>query len=844
MSIQFSLAWRYLIGRGMRTLLTTLAVSLGVTVIFGLNGLLPTMLDAFRSSTLGAAGQVDITITSDTGESFSSDVAREAARVNGVAAALPVLRRAVNLPLEPGADPATSVSVLQVVGIDVRTAPKVRVFPVSEGRALSAGDGDSVVLASDLAGRLGARVGSELSLPSSVGTQRLRVVGLLSAPTLPGGEEVFVPLPSAQRLFGLPQRINAVELKVAPGADRAAVEVAVGRAVGPRYKLGGAGTFEQLLASIQVGEAAFNMFGVFALAAGAFIILNTFRTVVSERRRDVGMLRALGAKRSTVVGMFLLEAAFQGVLGTLTGLIFGYLMAEGLIASIRPFYSQFIRGLTLGGPQFTLTTWVSAIGLGMAVTLLAALFPALSAGRVTPLEAMRPQVGAVYELASRRRAWVGAALALLALAMLATRDGNAAAGGAVLFLVAITLAAPALVHPLAGAFGNLLDIGFEREGELARSNLRRNPSRSGITASVVMMGLAMIIAMLGVFSSIFTGFIDYLDKSLGADFLLMPQSIILSQGNVGAGPRLAEEIRHAPGIGAVATLRLSQGTVDGSAVQAIGIDPVAYPKVASFEWSRGSDQSAIASLDSGRQLIANGVYAAQKGIAPGDRLLLETPSGPKSYRVAAIGSDYLNAKLATVYVSQGMLKRDFGVTTDLLIMADRKPGTDLAAARGALDSIVRDFPAFRVYGSQEWRAEQLKVFDQSMTAMYALVVALALPSLLALMNTLAMSVVARTREIGMLRAVGSTQRQVRRMIMAESLLLASIGTFFGVLAGVWLGYALVEAMNTVGFPMPYAFPWAGIAIAIVVGIVFAVIAAILPARQASRLDVVDALHYE
>jgi putative ABC transport system permease protein len=352
-----------------------------------------------------------------------------------------------------------------------------------------------------------------------------------------------------------------------------------------------------------------------------------------------------------------------------------------------------------------------------------------------------------------------------------------------------------------------------------------------------------VVAMLGVFQSIFAGFIGYVDKAMGADFMFIPNNILLTQGNVAAGPRLVSEISHTSGVAAVGTLRIAQAKVGGAAVQVIGIDPQTYPKVADFVWQAGSDSSAVTALGTGRQMIANAIYASQNGLSPGDLVMLETPKGTLGYRVAGVGSDYLNAKLATIYVSQAELKKEFDVTTDVLVLATLRPGADRASTKKALDTIAADFPAFKLYESSQWKNEQLKTFDQTMTMMYAMIGVLALPSLLALMNTLAMSVLARTREIGMLRAVGSTQAQVRRMVLAESLMLAAIGTLFGLVAGVWLGYALVEAMNGI-FPMPYTFPLGGVITAVVVGVTFAMIAAILPARSASKLDVVAALHYE
>ncbi|MDO8916175.1 MAG: FtsX-like permease family protein [Coriobacteriia bacterium] len=841
--IQFRLAWRYLRGRGLRTLLTTLAVVLAVMLIFGMNGVLPSMIEAFKAATLSSAGQVDLSVTSDTSGTFGLDIYHEIARVAGVEGSTPSLRRLAAIPPKPGTvSQPTDVTAVTVIGVDPASVSTVRSFPLAAGRFLSGSDGDAVIMAEDLAIRLGLHVGSEFVLPSSVGTQHFLVIGLTSTRSVPGQDEVYVPLAAAQRLFALPDRINSVDVAYAKGADRATVEAAIRKAVGTGYTFGGLGSTDQLLASLQIGEIAFNLFGIFAAAAGGFIILNTFRTVVAERRHDIGMLRAVGATRGTVVGMFLVEATFQGILGTAVGIVLGYGLAVLTIKSMEEVVSRYLR-LAMGPPVFTATTWVLAIGLGMVVTLVSALIPAMSAGRITPLEALRPALGSVYEAASRRRGLIGAVIIGISVALLATRQPDAVTGGSVIFVVGLSLAAPVLIRPMSDAIGRLFNVFMSREARLAKSNLQRNPGRSATTASAVMIALAVVVAMLGVFQSIFGGFMTYIDKAMGADFMFIPNNIVLAQGNVAAGPRLTSEISHVPGIDAVGTMRIAMAKVSGASVQVIGIDPKAYPKVADFMWQGGSDSSAVTSLDNGRQLIANAIYASQNGLSPGDLVMLETPKGTIGYRVAGVGSDYLNAKLATVYISQAELKKEFDVTTDIMLLATLKSGADSGSAKRALDRIVADYPAFRLYESKQWKAEQLVTFDQSMSMMYSLIGVLALPSLLALMNTLAMSVLARTREIGMLRAVGSTRTQVRRMVLAESLLLASIGTVFGLVAGVWLGYALVAALQGI-FPMPYTFPTGGVVTAIVVGLVFGMLAAILPARSASRLDVVEALHYE
>jgi putative ABC transport system permease protein len=837
-----TLAWRYLRGRGTRSLLTTLAVVFGVMLTFGLNGILPAMLDAFTHNLLAAAGKVDLTVTSAYNQPFAASVVDKLLAVPQVTSASPGVQRAVPLPQSADA-PTGSLAQVSVVGLDLATATGLHDFPLGSGRMLSPADSASVVMNADLAGELGLRLGDRLVLPAAGGTARFAVVGLLSSATVPGQEQVYLTLPAAQQLFGLGTRITLIEAGFAQGADRAATEKAVAAALGSDYQVGGLSTESTLLASLQVSQLGFAMFGVFALVTAGFIIANSFRTVVAERRRDIGMLRAVGTRRRTIIGMFLAESLIQGVIGTAAGLAAGWLMAAGLMALMAPTFEAILH-FHVGGPSFTASTWASSIALGVGVTVVAAIIPARAAGRVTPLEAMRPQLGEVYERRVGRRAWLGVGLVIVSLFGLTTGSSGLIGLGAVVFLVGFALVAPAVVNPIAGWASRPLEAFFSREGAIARSNLQRNPGRSAITVTAVMLGLASIVAVISMVTSIFAGFTSYLDKSLSSDYLLIPQSIILGQGNVAAGPRLAQEVRAVPGIGPVSTLRLAQATSDGGDVQVIGIDPATYLQVAAFDWNPGSSDAAVTQLGTGRWVIANGIYATQHNLVVGQAVLLDTPNGPRTYHLAGVGNDYLNAKLSTLYTSQANLERDFNTTADLLVLANRTPGADPETTKALLGRVVANYPAFRLYESWSWRAEQLKTFNATIVIFDVLVAALALPSLLALVNTLAISVLARTREIGMLRAVGATRRQIRRMVLAESLLLSVIGTGFGAVAGLWLGYALVAAMGAVGWQLPYAFPWSGLAATVVVGIVFGVLAALGPARSASRLDVVAALHQE
>ncbi|MEZ4642985.1 MAG: FtsX-like permease family protein [Chloroflexota bacterium] len=347
----------------------------------------------------------------------------------------------------------------------------------------------------------------------------------------------------------------------------------------------------------------------------------------------------------------------------------------------------------------------------------------------------------------------------------------------------------------------------------------------------------------GLLTTLVGGMGGWIDKTLGSDYLFMPQSLILGGGNIGAGPQLLTEIDAIPGVETTTTLRQATTRIDGADVQLVGIDPVTYPQVAGLIFSAGDEETVYEEMENGRLIIVNGIFAAQNRLAVGDTLTLQTPDGTQDYKVAAVAGDFLNFKLATGYISQANLAQDFHETTDLLIMVDQAVGADETAVQASLQALAPDYPAFTFYSLTEWQVEMEKNMS-ALNGMYVLLIILAIPSLIALINTLAINVLERTREIGTLRAVGATRRQVKRMITAESLLLAATGTLFGLLSGLWLSYILVGAMNLIGLVFPFSFSYAGAIVAIVVGLGFGILGALIPARQATKLDIVQALAYE
>jgi putative ABC transport system permease protein len=508
---------------------------------------------------------------------------------------------------------------------------------------------------------------------------------------------------------------------------------------------------------------------------------------------------------------------------------------------------EFIH-LELGAPVVEPGLVALTIGLGVGVTLLSGLLPAMSASRVSPLEALRPNVAQVERVRRvSKKTIAGIVLILLAGASLITHNTALVALGGLFFLVGIVLLAPALVKPIANVFGAMVAFIFAREGTgtLAQGNLTRQPSRAAITASATMIGLAIIVASVGLMTSLTGGIFGILEKSLGSDYLLIPPSIGVWSSDVGADENLANRLRSVVGVRAVSTMRFASTSLGDQAMNLLGIDPVAFPQVSGLNFSEGDPNTAYAQLANGRALILNGITATQLQLHAGDDVKLSSPEGEQTYRVVAVASDMLNTKIMTGYTSQANLKRDFHKTEDVFIQVDLAANADRAQAEQRIKEIAARYPQFKLISGEAYIRETQSLFQVSFSMLYVLLAILALPSLIAILNTLAIGVIERTREIGMLRAIGATRRQVSRTILAEAILLAATGTAFGLLAGLYLGYILVLGIGASGlFPLDYSFPYAGAVAAVAVGLIFGVIAALVPARQAARMDVIRALRYE
>lgn len=432
---------------------------------------------------------------------------------------------------------------------------------------------------------------------------------------------------------------------------------------------------------------------------------------------------------------------------------------------------------------------------------------------------------------------------LLGAAGIVTSDTTVGVG-ILLFLAGLVIAAPAFVVPAARLFSPLLAVWFAREGDLARGNLVRQPGRAAITGGTLMVGLAVLIAMVAIVAGFDRFMTNMVNRNFASDILLTPPTVSLYGSVVGADDALTERLQTLPQVETVSGLRYATGSYNAQRLEVLGIDPDTYPKVGPLQFVAGKPEDAYAALSSGRNAIVNSLAALGLQLQVGDEFVIQTAEGPRTYRVVGVGDEFLTFKLNAVFISHENLSADFHKAEDVMLMVNLKPGADRSAALADVQQILADYPQFTARLTGEYRQMLVDTSVGALRLFYALALLILIPSALGLLNTLTINVLERTREIGVVRAVGASRGQVRRIVTAEALLLGLFGAAMGTLAGVALSYGVTVAIGGIGWNMPYEFPAIGIVAAVVVGVMVALFSSILPARHAAQLDIIRALQYE
>jgi ABC-type antimicrobial peptide transport system permease subunit len=707
-----------------------------------------------------------------------------------------------------------------------------------------------VVIDSVSAKKGGFKAGDQVTILTQGPSQTMRISGILNLNSLGALDRyitytLFTP-EVAQRLLVKPGHYSQIYVEAKSGVSTeqlrdqiAAVLPAGYEAVTGEQEVGeGRAEIKQIFDFLTVFLLVFAGIAVFV---GSFIIFNTFSMLIAQRTRELALLRAVGASRRQVTRSVLGEAIGVGLAGSTLGLAVG----AGLALGLRALFGIFGIDLPATRPVFALPTVLWSYAIGMLVTLVAAYFPARRAAKVPPVAAMRDDI-ALPARSLRRVSPTnlprptslgvigGSALCVLGAAALARglamsgEDGTSLVGfGAASVFLAVALLSPVLSRPVTWLLGWPFARFRGAVGRLSRENARRNPRRTAATASALMIGLALV-AMVSVLAQSMKASVDRtFDGGLGADYTLR------ATGVAGFSPDAITAVAAAPGVGSVTPVRIGAIRIAGARQPVTVADPQGLVTSLKLTIDRGT-----AALGP-NQLLVQRSAAREWGWSVGSTVPGEYPDGTEAQlRVAGIVAD--NPAMESPYVINpaGYQPHAPGGLVQLAYV-----DTHGADARRALESALTAYPNVELQDRQQAKAEARSEVDQLLRMIIALLVLSIIIAALGIVNTLALSVIERTREIGLLRAVGMSRRQLRQMVRQESILIAAFGAALGLTAGVGFGCALQRAMADQGVRV-LSIPYGQLALYALAAAVIGVVAAIWPARRAARMDVLRAITTE
>jgi putative ABC transport system permease protein len=710
--------------------------------------------------------------------------------------------------------------------------------------AWPAGPGE-VVVDAGTAEKERLAVGDAVRIATPGRTAAYRVAGTASfgeVDSLGFGSIAAWDVPTAQKLFGREGRYDSISIAAADGTSAAELVRAVRPLVPAQLDVkDSAAQADEASAELDEGMAYVRYFllgfGGIALFVGAFVIFNTLSITVAQRTREFATLRTLGASRKQILRSVRLEGLVLGVLASTIGLLFGFAIAKGMLV----LFSAMGVDLPEAGAVFALRTVIVSMALGTGITLLATIVPARRATRVPPIAAVREGAALPASRLAAHSLRLGlGVVAVSGAAVVAGAFGGA--GGAAMGLLlglgviglfaGIALLAPRLVKPLAHVVGWPARRVGGVAGELAGANAQRNPGRTASTAAALMIGLTLVtvVAVLG-------AGLNGSTRSAVSDQL---HAAYVVDGNDGLpfSAVQGDELAATPGVRAASHVRSDMALVRGEEVAVTGLDPATIGRFYEFAWADGSSGRALAALGADGALVTES-YAAANGLAVGGRLALQTPSGER--RTVVVRGVYdpprVRELLGGVSIAQSTFDRAFPAPKNAFTFLDAP-----AATGRALEAQLRDSGDATLHTGAAYAEDATKDMAQFLAMLYVLLGFSIVVSLFGMVNTLVLSVFERTRELGMLRAIGMTRRQARRMIRHESVITALIGAALGLGLGVLLAALATRALSD--YDVAMSLPVGTLAGFTLVAVLAGMAAAILPARRASRLGVLDALHYE
>ena len=849
-------ALKGLLGRKLRAILTAFAIVLGVATVSGTYVLTDSISNAFDNIFTGIYRGTDAVVSGKAAFDVSNDGSVQVPSFNES-----LLQKVRALPDVAGAIGGVAGQT-QLIGANGKviqfggapnlgfsvdpTQPQFNSLTLAPGQGSWPGP-NQVVVDTSTAGKKHIRIGDTLRVQAQGSAITMRVSGLVkfgAVASIGGATLAGFDLPTAQRLFHKEGKLDQIRVARAQGVSEQELLSQIRSILPPGTQVRTGETQAAKDASDTKRFTDFLQtfllaFGGIALFVGAFVIANSLSITIAQRTREFATLRTLGASRRQVLRSVLIEAGVIGVVASVTGLFLGLALAKGLFALFTAV------GFTLpnSGLLLQTRTIVVALLVGILVTVIASLRPALRATRVPPIAAVREGSVLPPGRFARFRGLGSGTLAVVGFAALVYGlfGPSLSTSGILLFMglgtlcifFGVALFSANLVTPLAGILGAPGARIGGVAGVLARENAQRNPQRTGSTAAALMIGLALVTLVAMLASGIRSSFFHAVDQ------IWVTNYAVTAENNYSPIPTSTERPLHGvPGVTAVVGVRAGEAKIFGKKRNLTAVGPGAS-QVFSLKWVQGS-QRVLDTLGSNGAFVSK-TYAKDNHLNLGSTIRVLTPDGSQpSFRITGVfDPPAAGSPFGSVTIGTQAFDRVVSQPEDLYIFVDTQGGVTPENTQ-RLERALASFPNAKVQDLKQFKDNQASGLSNVLNILYVLLALSVLVSLFGIVNTLVLTVFERTRELGMLRAVGMTRRQVRRMIRYESVITALIGAAIGISLGIVLAVLLISRVDFISVSWPVGSLFAFAVAAIVVGL----LAAIFPARRAARLNVLEALQYE
>jgi putative ABC transport system permease protein len=827
------------------------AVVIGVAIVCGTLVFSDTIRAAFRQQFVGASTGAELVVSSlaDEASSISAPAAipdslvRRIRLLAGVSAAAGQIRAPATIVGRDGKAITSLGQAAQAVSYLRHPFTGLRFVAGHPPRGPT-----QVAIDESTAEREHFRLGETVPVVTAHPEHAFTISGIVryAGAALGGGPLAVFSLPTARALYGRLGKVDLIYVALAHGASAAATTAAIRRLIGRRLVVRSAGaqanaelqSVTSRLTSVTGGLLAF---GIVAALLGAFAVFNALSIAISQRSREFALLRALGSTRRQLLVAVVAEAAAIGLIGSVIGVGVGF----GIAAAIRAVFSTAGQNLPSADLVLSLRTVLVGLGGGVAISVAAGLVPAWQATRVAPLEALRAAEPAPLERRGWRRATRLAVPVALAAAGLGvafglrgnTANGQLAAGivGAVMLLAAAIALVPELVASFSGIASRPLDRRGGIAARFALENAVRNPARTAAGASGLMVGIALVLFVTVYANGVRSSSRQAIARNVLGDFTIQNRD-----GTSSFPAAVAMLAQHAPGVVATSAIQTAPAGIGRSGiVTATGIDPNTFGDGYRFDWVHGSN-AAVIDLTEGQVLVERQTALAA-GLRVGSRTVVTTETGVRA-RVVVAGIYRDPALLQGFVLPVARFDRLFAQRELAAVFVRLGPGASAGATATSLRRALRPFPGVIVRSLAQLRNAVGGRVHALVLLLYAFLALSVLLALLSIVNTLTLSIHSRTRELGLLRAVGMTPGQAGAMIRFESLITGMLGTVVGTIVGLAISWVIAHALTAQG--IAFAVPWLVVVAALVLGMLAGLLAALVPAARASRIDVLAAIAYE